>query len=56
MDERQQLERSKIKVLQLARTTDKAIERKYYLAVADCIVNGYGHGGKLLQTKEGKGH
>ena len=56
MDERLGLERSKIKVLQLATTTDKAMERKYYLAVADCMVNSYGHGAKLLQSREEKGN
>ena len=49
MDEQEQLEQSRGRALQLASDATTHRERDYYLAVADCTVNSYGHGAKLMK-------
>jgi len=50
MDEREQLKRSRAEALRLATHADTQSERVYYLAVADAIMNSYGHGATIANA------
>lgn len=54
MVEREQVNQSTAEALRLARETDKQSERAYYLAVADAIVNSYGHSANIVDALQAK--
>jgi hypothetical protein len=54
MDEREEQGSSRDGALRLAEEADTQPERDYYLAVADALINSYGHGTKIADAIQGR--
>ena len=52
MDDRKQFDQS-ARVLRLAEDAHTPLEHAYYLAVADAIVNSYGHAASIAKATQG---